>query len=1065
MWRKIHGLDRDSRNMCPRFDPDLDADQHYSSYTIQYLRIRVQCRVEVQLSPEEEGNTSALCPSPLSCPSKRNQQWLRGSRVMCNSARGYAQHDQHDQHEQHDREVSSQCESSARQPASPAVPPKQPTPVDLSCKVSPFKPKRSARRALPFPHIQHAFIHPHSQHDTPITSPTTSKPADKLAPSHSPPNSHSHPQPPPSSLAHVRVPSPPPLSSSDDDRHSLDAPNHPKPHIDTSSPPDCSQDSVFFSFSKSKPRSPTPPPQPVQPLPQPSVQQSDHSQPDQSPQPPTPRTPYYSRAFEYVLEQVLNRYAFVLPQEHLDIASSLRDNLPENAYHLFVRLYARKQPQWFRLSHLERSYSPQIDVPSAIHHLCQQNLIISSIYAIRASPKSASLLARELLSTLDLAELRTVCSSIVDGPQIRRLPKPRLVLALSKLLSNSTPANRRKKKFTQTTLSGLSPAHCLARSVLKISGHSVRIPEPILSALRRIRFLFFLEDGHNSPNVILADIGRISFPAYTCQPNRPIFPSLHALEEYEAALELEQLIDDAITVKDWSLAAYYGSIAELEVREYLEICSTQNEELGLNHNSFLFDKTRSNSIERHVSSRRPPVQKRSRRKELLDQLCHPFLRRYTAQWVFVRSCWHSVYALERLSEYQNAVKRLKLLLSTDLMPRRRGKCLTRLTIDLFRHLDKLHEPLKIIVSELSSSTSPLHLGDQIALAQRGVAIHSKLTSAKYSRQNQDSLASETVSGHSALGQIDQNLPSVIDEVLKRASTKVPVRKILGKSLNVQNKEEKQRISNIEDSWQRYVERSKKALRTETDFPISGKSVFMSHQSKGRHVSVEEYCIEWFDTNEGFIAIHDEGKSMRFLFALLMWECALFVEIPDVFQTPYQDHPLDLYTEAFYTSRMDQINDRLEELLLLSHDEIYAEVTSRYQQFEGIKAVGCAWTSYSSEDIASIAAGLGGKALSHCFALLAKDYTYWGGGMPDLTLWRTDDEESGQRKFKSKLVEVKSARDNLSERQRAWLMELQSCGVDCEVCKVVEKEPKRKTICGTTNVTLTTIDNVDDKDST
>lgn len=56
-----------------------------------------------------------------------------------------------------------------------------------------------------------------------------------------------------------------------------------------------------------------------------------------------------------------------------------------------------------------------------------------------------------------------------------------------------------------------------------------------------------------------------------------------------------------------------------------------------------------------------------------------------------------------------------------------------------------------------------------------------------------------------------------------------------------------------------------------------------------------------------------------------------------------------------------------------------------------------------------------------------------GGLPDLLLWRPD-------KGDAKLVEVKSARDRLSDAQRAWAAALVSVGVQVEVLRVQDPVP-------------------------
>lgn len=53
--------------------------------------------------------------------------------------------------------------------------------------------------------------------------------------------------------------------------------------------------------------------------------------------------------------------------------------------------------------------------------------------------------------------------------------------------------------------------------------------------------------------------------------------------------------------------------------------------------------------------------------------------------------------------------------------------------------------------------------------------------------------------------------------------------------------------------------------------------------------------------DGWEGVHDEGALLRALFCLLMWE-VLFMPVPNVFISAFQDAPLDLYFASFYTSR-------------------------------------------------------------------------------------------------------------------------------------------------------------------
>ena len=56
-------------------------------------------------------------------------------------------------------------------------------------------------------------------------------------------------------------------------------------------------------------------------------------------------------------------------------------------------------------------------------------------------------------------------------------------------------------------------------------------------------------------------------------------------------------------------------------------------------------------------------------------------------------------------------------------------------------------------------------------------------------------------------------------------------------------------------------------------------------------------------------LHAEGSIISNLFLMFFWEIE-FMDVPDVFHSPYQTHPLDMMTIDFYASRRQHIDDRL-----------------------------------------------------------------------------------------------------------------------------------------------------------
>ena len=58
-------------------------------------------------------------------------------------------------------------------------------------------------------------------------------------------------------------------------------------------------------------------------------------------------------------------------------------------------------------------------------------------------------------------------------------------------------------------------------------------------------------------------------------------------------------------------------------------------------------------------------------------------------------------------------------------------------------------------------------------------------------------------------------------------------------------------------------------------------------------------------------LHGEGGTFRYLFALFFWDILFSDGVPDVFYNAYQAAPLDLYSDHFFESRREQIEERLQ----------------------------------------------------------------------------------------------------------------------------------------------------------
>ena len=225
---------------------------------------------------------------------------------------------------------------------------------------------------------------------------------------------------------------------------------------------------------------------------------------------------------------------------------------------------------------------------------------------------------------------------------------------------------------------------------------------------------------------------------------------------------------------------------------------------------------------------------------------------------------------------------------------------------------------------------------------------------------------------------------------------------------------------------------------------------------GGEVSVEEMCLSWY-RGQGWKGYHSEGGILRTLFALLLYD-VLFLYVPNVFQTAYQTCPLDLHTDTFFAARAGEINRRLVEIANGGAEAVLRAADAR-ERPRATCVAGLSW-DFAAEDLAELARCFDPGALATVCRVMAQEYGVRGGGVPDLVLWRTGEEEgrdvemggededgnrsgtgdgAGCGKGEVMFVEVKSANDRLSDSQRLWIHVLTGAGVRVALCNAVAKE--------------------------
>lgn len=71
------------------------------------------------------------------------------------------------------------------------------------------------------------------------------------------------------------------------------------------------------------------------------------------------------------------------------------------------------------------------------------------------------------------------------------------------------------------------------------------------------------------------------------------------------------------------------------------------------------------------------------------------------------------------------------------------------------------------------------------------------------------------------------------------------------------------------------------------------------------------------------------------------------------------------------------------------------VRQAYDERKGTTAVGCTSDRWPKNALACVVAGLGPGVIARCCVLLARDYDYWAGGLPDLVVWNGVSVKEGE----------------------------------------------------------------------
>ncbi|MCJ1396982.1 hypothetical protein MMC11_000174 [Xylographa trunciseda] len=727
----------------------------------------------------------------------------------------------------------------------------------------------------------------------------------------------------------------------------------------------------------------------------------------------------YVDAFNLALETVLEDEGHLFDEAETAVFEQWR-SLSYEAQYLYVRLFLRKTAAWHRISRLGY-YGDIADIPTAAADLFESHTVPESSAVIQVNPGELEPPADTMLAdSFTFADRSTdhittleEASSLLKLDELKVIAKDAKVQGKNKkeLLQSFRRTSQRQSgigwgglKRSETEESIRSDVTSIdqdesseadvrtggatnrdshfVRKILADTGPCIRLSAAPLKLFERVHLVFYRSTEWSEKSlttIILARISRRVFPEYIVSRSTNIFESRSALLEFEASIRTQFRIDSI-----------------------LEMNGTVTRE-GLQKVKDIFEEV-------YPRWRIIVVEEQLKEDRVYETGEGAYLRRFSPAWVYTRIIHKGLYPLARFKEHKREHNLLIELLAQHLFhAARRGAWYQRKAL-LEEHYMWSLEPndgrsdeaqkkhwkrIALLTCEDGLQDKECHLIYHYDLQKRVVKLEKALKIPK--RQQHDF-------GHVTLVK----------------------------------------------PFDRYVE----GIRIERDRPLSrnrnrrgsdaaprrgGKTIWVDEREGGGECSVEAMCLSWY-REQGWKGYHSEGGIVRTLFGHLFSDI-LFTYLPNVFQTPYQTSPLDLHTDAFFPARHSLIVHRL---AALANGDAPSLLLASYNLHSENKTciVGIDWT-YTLEDLQEIVRCFHGEALSAVCMVMAQEYAQRGGGVPDLFLWREDEEGKGEEgKGEVCFAEVKSENDRLSDTQRLWINVLMGAGVRVELCNAVAREVRR-----------------------
>ncbi|XP_012568884.1 fanconi-associated nuclease 1 homolog isoform X2 [Cicer arietinum] len=358
-----------------------------------------------------------------------------------------------------------------------------------------------------------------------------------------------------------------------------------------------------------------------------------------------PSSVKYQQNFCLMLQEVLRNNIHLLTEDEKTYIESFT-SLSNDSQRLFIRLYTRKGP-WFRMSNI--SYPEILDAQKAVKDLAEKEFVCSVDHGNQLCESDMN----DILDVLTVAELREIWSFLLKKRCGHSMKKQDLI---SSILS---------------TYAGLWPH--LSTMILDRTGFCIKISSKAESLIWRIERLFFLNGEQDLLSFLLVDIGKIKYPTYSCTILDPIFSNRTNLLAYEEAIEVAQIMDEALDANRTDVVLRCIEIAESRVSTVLPIQYSTSESQSTFHHIF------------------------------------------TAPWIYSKVITLGISFLEQERRYRDTVELLKWLQNVYTCDVKRGYWTLRLSVDL-EHLGYIDESLQVAENGLLDPW--VRAGSRMALQRR-----------------------------------------------------------------------------------------------------------------------------------------------------------------------------------------------------------------------------------------------------------------------------------------------------------------------------------------------------------